>query len=542
MTTVRRSIEHYDPTFTDDLHTRIIPDRGEIAFRQSLLALTTDLTLMSVGAHPDDEDSGTLAYYRRKHGLRTITLLATRGEGGQNRLGPELNEELGVLRFHEARASSAIIDAEIYNLCLLDFGYSKSAEETFRHWGYEEALRRMVQAIRQLRPDIIITNHGPTGGHGQHQAVGQLLLEAFAVAADPTAFPEQLREWTPWQVKKLYLRTFKAEEATVAINIGEYDALRGCTYAEMALEALRQHRTQGVGRWTITKRPEYRYYRLVRSVFPTPEKEESLLDGLTPWRIDEDEQSPAEESIKGLHRVWSTLTASIDQALTGGTLSAQGMVEELLSVLDQIRHLREQKPVASLDVQELHRKEMRLLEAIRRGLGVFLSSYSEVKTLIPGQKYTVTLSLFNGGPLPLEAIRFALHTPPGWEVSFRQQQFSQLQPQEAIETTATVSVPRDAPFTVPHTRFLYDQSLENPLLEGIATFSVLGTSLTTQSPLWVDVAPPASLTLFPPHPILPLPLEGEARMSQAAVPLKKKLVLRVRYNDQNPGESRMRLV
>ena len=147
---------------------------------------------MCVAAHPDDEDGSTLTVLRRKYGVHTVSLFSTFGEGGQNAVGPELYEELGVIRARETIAASEVQGSEPHFLGFRDFGFSKSAEETFRAWGEKEILRRMVLQIRLLRPDVIITNHDTTSGHGHHQATGRIVLQAFDAAADPKQFPEQL--------------------------------------------------------------------------------------------------------------------------------------------------------------------------------------------------------------------------------------------------------------------------------------------------------------------------------------------------------------
>ena len=147
---------------------------------------------MCVAAHPDDEDGSTLTVLRRKYGINTVSLFSTFGEGGQNAVGPELYEELGVIRARETMAASQVQGSEPHFLGFRDFGFSKSAEETFRAWGEKELLRRMVLQIRLLRPDAIITNHDTSSGHGHHQATGRVVLQAFDAAADPKQFPEQL--------------------------------------------------------------------------------------------------------------------------------------------------------------------------------------------------------------------------------------------------------------------------------------------------------------------------------------------------------------
>src|ERR1044071_2552245 len=180
-------------------------DKAEI--HQALLDLTNPWTVMCVAAHPDDEDGSTLTVLRRKYGVHTVSLFSTYGEGGQNAVGPELYEELGVIRARETIAAAEVQGSEPHFLGLRDFGFSKSAEETFRAWGEKEALRRMVFQIRRLRPDAIITNHDTTSGHGHHQATGRTVLQAFDAAADPKQFPEQLAQAGAWQVQRLFVRS-----------------------------------------------------------------------------------------------------------------------------------------------------------------------------------------------------------------------------------------------------------------------------------------------------------------------------------------------
>src|SRR3954471_16620160 len=223
-----------------------------VALYQALLDLQNPWTVMCVAAHPDDEDGTSLIVMRHKFGAHTVSLFSTYGEGGQNAIGPELYEEMGAIRAHETMAAAEIQGSEPYFLGLKDFGFSKSADEAFRVWGHDEALRRMVQKIRELRPDVIITNHDTTSGHGHHQATGRLLLEAFDVAADPQKFPDQIKgAVTPWQVKRVFVRGFgrrqaaQTDAAVVTIDPNERDEVRGTAYAEQALAALQKHQTQG---------------------------------------------------------------------------------------------------------------------------------------------------------------------------------------------------------------------------------------------------------------------------------------------------------
>ena len=250
------------PTPSPTATVRVI-DKPEL--HQALLDLTNPWTVMCVAAHPDDEDGTTLTILRRKHGIHTVSLFSTYGEGGQNAVGPELYEELGVIRARETIEASKIQGSEPYFLGLRDFGFSKSAEETFRVWGHDEALRRMVLKIRELRPDIIITNHDTSRGHGHHQATGRLILEAFDAAADPKRFPEQLQRLTVWQPSRLFVRGRRSgtgtptpstanTEKVVTVDPNERDPVRGTIYAEQALAALQKHASQGPWPKTIAER------------------------------------------------------------------------------------------------------------------------------------------------------------------------------------------------------------------------------------------------------------------------------------------------
>jgi len=239
---------------------------GFVARHQAALDLGTDLRLMCVAAHPDDEDGATLAMYRKRYGYETSVVLATRGEGGQNEIGPELYEELAVLRTQEMARASAITGADLHFLDLPEFGYSKTREETFALWGYDNALERMVRKIRLLRPDVIITHHGPTGGHGHHQAIGKILEDAFEAAADPGTFPGHRDEGLePWQPARLFVRSFQ-RTGNYVIDFNAIDPVRGYTYAEIAAQALREHETQGMAFFIdrfLTSRSQA-YYSLVK--------------------------------------------------------------------------------------------------------------------------------------------------------------------------------------------------------------------------------------------------------------------------------------
>src|SRR5215510_2209925 len=179
---------------------------------ESIYRLPVYVRVLHTAAHPDDENNSLLAYLGRGVFARTAYLSLTRGDGGQNRIGSELFEALGVIRTEELLAARRVDGAEQFFTRAYDFGYSKSADETLAKWGHEEILGDIVRVVRTFRPDIIISRFSgmPMDGHGHHQAAGILIREAFFAAGDPKRFPEQIAEGLqPWQAEKLFWNEFR---------------------------------------------------------------------------------------------------------------------------------------------------------------------------------------------------------------------------------------------------------------------------------------------------------------------------------------------
>lgn len=208
---------------------------------------------LMVGAHPDDEDNALLALLAKGMFLDSYYLVATYGEGGQNECGPELYEALGVLRKQELAAARRIDGARQLYLGAHDFGYSKSARETFAKWDRNALLAATVAALRQTRPDIVLTHHDTVSGHGHHQAVGWLIHEAVQAAADSSRFPEQLEEGlAPWRVSRFYVYARpsgggKGAQPLAAANVGAYSPLLGMSYYQLGQASRSMHKCQGMG-------------------------------------------------------------------------------------------------------------------------------------------------------------------------------------------------------------------------------------------------------------------------------------------------------
>lgn len=214
-------------------------------------------SVLHVGAHPDDENNALIAYFARDRLLRTAYLSATRGDGGQNHIGTEQGELLGILRTQELLAARRLDGGEQYFSRAVDFGYTVSVEETFRKWDKEAILADFVRIIRTFKPDVLITRFPTTGEgrHGHHTASAILAVEAFAAAADPKRFPEQLESLDVWQAKRLLWNAWPQiveargddPAALLRLDFGAFNPLLGLSYTEIGAEARSLHKCQGMG-------------------------------------------------------------------------------------------------------------------------------------------------------------------------------------------------------------------------------------------------------------------------------------------------------
>lgn len=237
-----------------------------------LKKLNTVGSVLYIAAHPDDENTRLIAYLANEKCLRTGYLSLTRGDGGQNLIGPEQGVELGVIRTQELLAARRIDGGEQFFTRAYDFGYSKTPEETFKKWNKDSVLSDVVWVIRNFRPDIIITRFATdgSGGHGHHTASAILAEEAFDAAGDPKRFPEQLQYVDVWQPRRLFynatnrFRDPNADmSAFIKLDVGGYNPLLGKSYGEIAAESRSMHKSQGFG--SAKQRGEYfEYFKPVK--------------------------------------------------------------------------------------------------------------------------------------------------------------------------------------------------------------------------------------------------------------------------------------
>ena len=224
-------------------------DRGAAALSSALAGLGTTGRVLTVAAHPDDEDTQFIAWLTRGRHVETAYLSLTRGDGGQNLLGNELGEALGAIRTQELLSARRIDGGRQYFSRAFDFGFSKNAEETYQHWPKDSILGDVIRVVRAFRPHVMVAffSGTPRDGHGHHQVSGLLAREAYDAAADTVRFPVS-GYGLPWTPSKFYRSARQAPaEATLRMNVGEYDAALGRSYYEIAAESRSQHKSQGFG-------------------------------------------------------------------------------------------------------------------------------------------------------------------------------------------------------------------------------------------------------------------------------------------------------
>jgi LmbE family N-acetylglucosaminyl deacetylase len=372
-------------------------------------------TLMMTTAHPDDENNALLAMYRHRDGLRTVLVTATRGNGGQNEIGPELFEALAVLRTEELLAAHRLTGTEQYFTRAVDFGNSFSRDETFERWNREEILADYVRHIRTIRPDVIVGflwDH--TQGSGQHhQASTAITAEAFRAAADPDRFPEQIAAGLrPWQASKFfYTAPFFGGQAVdvpaddiCVVDANVFDPLIGRTYNELGSEARSLHMCQGMPQLYLLPGPLPRQYVLRDTVLETPRAEQT-----------KDIMAGIDTRIRSLGRFGLGGSPALPlalEALEGQVRNAQFTYETkgvnaarpiLAQVLGTVRALRRQLPGMQPDAalreeidMRLERKEREAEEALRIAAGLRIDVLADDGLIVAGQPVGVSARVFAG--------------------------------------------------------------------------------------------------------------------------------------------------
>jgi LmbE family N-acetylglucosaminyl deacetylase len=383
-----------------------------------------------VAAHPDDENTALLAYLAKGRKVRTAYLSLTRGDGGQNLIGTEQGDELAVIRTQELLAARRLDGAEQLFTRAVDFGYSKTPEETLRIWGKDAILADIVWVIRSFRPDVIISRFPANGdgGHGHHTASAILIEEAFRAAADPARFPEQLPLVGVWQAKRLVWNAWRRPgeqrsadaKPQVAIDLGGYDPVLGQSYTELAATVRSNHKSQGFGS-AARRGPAPNYFEPVAG-------------------------SPmAADLFEGVDLTWKRVA----NGESVGRLLAQAEAEyrdedpaasvpALLKALAAIDALGNRDPLVP-------HKRAELLDVIRACAGLWLEAISAEPEAIPGSTLKVSVTAVHRSPLAAQLVRVEL--PFGAVAVLADKSLAGNEPATA---EVTLTLPRELRYTQPY--------------------------------------------------------------------------------------------
>jgi LmbE family N-acetylglucosaminyl deacetylase len=399
-----------------------------------LQRLSTAGTVLHVGAHPDDEDVGLVAFLARHHHLRFVYWSATRGEGGENRIGPYRGDALGIYRTWESLSAREIDGGEAMFGPFYDFGFSKSGEETLRKWGRAALVREIVRAIRLVQPLIVISRWtgGAQDGHGHHLAVGMVIQEAFDAAGDPEHFLEL--NLPAWQPRKLFCSTSGdwepgvnmpigklvpayEQDGYVRVNTGLFDHDAGRTYQEQAWIGFNSHKTQAMG-FAPAPGDFYYYYALCKCLVPQISHEQDLFAGLDNTLAGlAAYPGGLPELSEPLKKICKQVIEAVERFRADAPIEAAGCV---IAGLHEIRVLQQQLSQSSCTnntwalARYLHRTEAEFEWAAAHCMGLRLECLSDDARVCPGQEFVLQAHLWNQEGIDFERPIFALHMPDGW--------------------------------------------------------------------------------------------------------------------------------
>lgn len=537
----------------------VASERGHVALGLAVRRLQRVGIFMQTAAHPDDEHNALHARLGLGEGLRTVLVQTTRGEGGQNEIGPELFLDLGVLRTAELLAAHRLDGAEQWFTRAIDYGYSFSPPEIYEKWGRREVVGDFVRFLRALRPDVVLTmNIQGRGGDRAHEATAVLTREAFRAAADPSQFPEQIQQGLrPWQAQKLYFTAGwpggpraggpgggRGTSATAAVDAPEggritevdtglFDALLGRTYEEIGAEARSAHKCQGMPQ--LLPIPGLAAgrgfggggagrYQLVDTVIPgrMEQVDASLFDGIdTTWtglaRFAGPKPPPA--LVAGLQTIAEQARraqVAFDAGDEAGTKAA------ILAGLAAVRALRD--GVAAMGLGDAARyeiefrlalKESDFAEAAVAAHALTLEALADDGLVLPGQPVRVSLLLINRGTGPVRVDEVAVAGVDGGAAC----PSGAVAPGAVFSCAADVRIPAAARETTPYWRDAY----------------------------WGRTAQGPALNIYDPDapfgaPFRPTPFRAAFHLDLGGVRITKTLPVQFRYEKGLfTGEKRMEL-
>ena len=386
-------------------------------------------SVLYIAAHPDDENTELIAYFARGRNYRTAYLSLTRGDGGQNVLGPEIGNEIGVIRTQELLAARRIDGGRQFFSRAVDFGFSKDYRETLRIWDRQQVLSDMVRVIRQFRPDVLITRFSPIPGgtHGHHTASTVLALEAFKLAGDPKAFPEQqLKPWQPKRIvwnESIYQKDDIGGTQQVRIGVGGNDPVSGELFTDIASRSRSMHKTQGFGNFTISGRSGPRFETF------------QLLDG-APMTND---------ILDGVDTTWGRVSGGAEIEKLADEIIAQFDSQNPAASVPELMKLREELAALPVDDSVVDEKRAQLDRILQACLGLEVQTTISQAEVVPGEMMKLHHSVVIHSSIPVRwvAVRY-----PGIKRQIDQE--IELLTNQSRSLDSTQTLPVDTPLSQPY--------------------------------------------------------------------------------------------
>jgi LmbE family N-acetylglucosaminyl deacetylase/predicted DNA binding CopG/RHH family protein len=467
--------------------------RSSAEIRAELKRLRTVASVLYIAAHPDDENTRFISKMAAGQGVRTAYLSLTRGSGGQNLLGAERGDLLGVIRTFELLAARGVDFGQQFFSSAIDFGYAKSAEDALAIWGEEAVLEDVVWAMRTFKPDIVVTRFEPDSrGHGHHKASAILAHKAYREASKSSFAADQLKFVEPWTAHRIiynkstwFKSTSPETRPNVAMDLGGYNSELGITYSEVAARSRSMHKSQGFGTAPTLGKVEETFVHIDGEVFST-----SIFDGIdTSWsRFSNGEQ------------IASRLEKLIEEFNSDAPWQS---IDELLELRESFAALED-----SVWREYYLNKSNRLLKSM---LGLRLKLISPTPSISPGKTIEPKLLMLNNSPVDIQVSSFSFNTNKKLERIAKT-----LGREELLERKFALEVPLNTPYSVPHwlrkpkseARYTLNRieshlAIDNPMLSGVLEVSIKGRNLRWELPLeymFVD------------------PIRGEITSSVAVVP------------------------
>jgi LmbE family N-acetylglucosaminyl deacetylase len=368
------------------------PDAAAIQLK--LKKLNVLAAVLYVAAHPDDENTRAITFMANDKLAAAAYLSMTRGDGGQNLIGPEIRDQLGLIRTQELLSARRIDGGQQFFTRANDFGFSKNVAETFAIWGKNEILSDVVRVFRQFKPDIILTRFPPDAraGHGHHTASAVLAQEAFDLSGKPEYEPDQVKEFGTWQVKRLYTNTGRwwnqeINENTpgvVSVNMGTYNILLGKSYSEIAAESRSQHKSQGFGS-SGRRGDSPEFFEFAKG----DKAEKSLFDGInTTW-----------SRVAGGEKVQPLVDKAIREFNPENPAASIPMLIQIRKQIDGL----------SPSVWK-ERKRTETVQLIQDCAGLFFEVTADQPWIAPGEGMTASFEIVNRSAAPLKIVKITSRT------------------------------------------------------------------------------------------------------------------------------------